>query len=99
MPTNIIIVRINAPMQRENSLSNAARNRTPIGPSTLPAEIWRNGAKSVFSSNGIENVSLIFVNDNLVLSTWPFQPFPYHHEKNDARSIRLLYHVRVLYNK
>ena len=47
MPITITIERTIAPMTREINRSNHARSCTPIGPRTRPAEIWRNGAKSV----------------------------------------------------
>lgn len=53
-PKIIIKLRTMAPMQRETSRSMKACHRTPIGPATCPAEIWRNGANNVFRSKPIE---------------------------------------------
>jgi hypothetical protein len=54
IPTAIKIKRTNAPMNREINRSTNALNFTPIGPFTLPADIWRKGAKSVRANSPIE---------------------------------------------
>lgn len=53
-PTMMTSERTIEPITREIRLSAIARSCTPIGPRTLPAEICRNGAKSVRNKRSSE---------------------------------------------
>ena len=79
-PIMTIPVRTIAPIIRENNLSKAARNFSPIVSFTpLAADICLNGANKVFNKIPMEKKSdvlnkLVFANCSLFA-----QPTPYHH--------------------
>lgn len=80
-PTKIIVERTIEPIIREINLSSTAWSCTPSGPSTRPADIWRNGEKSVFNKRANENESESPESCRDTSIVWRRQPAPYHHEK------------------
>lgn len=82
---------------RENNLSKAARNFSPIVSFTPEeADICLNGANNVFTNNPIEKKSSVFAKLSFARRSLLNHPLPYHHLIIDTINIIILYHDLAL---
>lgn len=90
-PITMMIERTIEPITREISRSKKARTLTPIGPSTSPAEICRNGEKKVRNNKSIEKKSAVAAIRSRIITVRWRQPAPYHQDSIPTINMFLLY--------